>query len=331
MEQTERTLVERGPRGDLIITRHASNGDGNFLLYAGASPDTADRPVPVVRTSASSVTVSGLDPSRRHYFRIVPPDGPAETVAERILPLTGAPNFRDLGGYPTSCGRRVKWGRLFRSGDLSELTPGDLAYLATLDLKTVFDLRSFREIENQQNRLPEAHPPETVHLPIYDEKADPYFIRQQILAGNPDGLDSEKFLTEFNENLVTGFIPEISAFLKALGDPDALPAVVHCSIGKDRTGFLSAAVLLALGVPLEIVLYDYELTNVFTSKVFEAVRPLFEQGAETIGLFLQARREYLTAALDTINTQYGSFGTYLSEALAITERDLEHLREALLE
>lgn len=331
MEMMEKITVKQGPNGDFTISRHGQDAKENIFIYAGTSPDDIDYSNPVAQTSASWVTISGLDSLKRYYFEILAEYGPGRKVAERILPFYGAPNFRDLGGYQTIDGRSVKWGKLYRSGDLSELTDTDLAYLAHLDLKTIFDLRSPKEIQNQQNRLPQANPPETVNLFIYDEKADPYFIRQQILAGNLNDLDSEKFLIEFNKSMVFEFTSEISDFFRNLCDPDRYPALLHCTIGKDRTGFMAAAALLALGVSRDMVYYDYELTNLYTSQLFETIQPFFQTGAETLKHFLQARREYLQAALDTIDEEYGSFDRYLREALDVSEEDQEHLRGALLE
>jgi len=326
VEMMEKTSVKQGTNGDITVSRHEQDAGTNILIYAGTSPDAIDHSTPVAQTSASRVTISGLDSSKRYYFEIVAQDGSCKKAAQRILPFYGAPNFRDLGGYQTIHGRSIKWGKLYRSGDLSELTDSDLAYLANLELKTIFDLRSPKEIQNQQNRLPATNPPETVNIFLYDEKADPYFIRQQILTGNLNGLDSENFLIEFNKSMVFEFTSEISDFFKSLCDPERYPALLHCTIGKDRTGFMAAAVLLALGVSKDMVHYDYQLTNRYTSRLFETIQPLFQTGAEILRLFLQAQHEYLQAAFDTIDEEYGSFDRYLREALAVSEKDQRQLR-----
>ena len=131
--------------------------------------------------------------------------------------------------------------------------------------------------------------------------------------------------------MVFEFRSEISDFLKSLCDPERYPALLHCTIGKDRTGFMAAAALLALGVSRDMVYYDYQLTNIYTSRLFEIVQPLFQTGAENLRHFLQARQEYLQAALDTIDEEYGSFDSYLRKAPDISEKDQRQLPEALLE
>ena len=94
----EKTNVEQGPSGDITVSRHAQGAGTNIFIYAGTSPDAIDYSTPVAQTSASWVTISGLDSSKRYYFEIVAQDGSCKKVAQRILPFYGAPNWRDLGG-----------------------------------------------------------------------------------------------------------------------------------------------------------------------------------------------------------------------------------------
>ena len=256
---------------------------------------------------------------------------------QRHIPLQGAENFRDLGGYATRDGRTVRYGLLFRSDDLSELTDDDLETLAHLRLRTIFNLRSPREGGDRPYRLPEEAPPRVVHLPVDVEPLFPGLLRRLILRGDVGPFEFSRRHLEANVAYVLDFREQFGFLLRALAEPGTLPALVHCTRGKDRTGFAAALILLALGVPRQTVLEDYLLTNRYTAAsqrrtvLLVRLASLFRVGEEEIRPLVEARPEYLEAALDTIDEHYGSVENYLREGLGLTSTRLERLRAATLE
>jgi len=256
---------------------------------------------------------------------------------QRHIPLQGADNFRDLGGYATRDGRTVRFGLLFRSGDLSRLTGDDLETLGHLHLRTIFNLRSEREGGSRPYRLPEEDPPRVVHLPVDVAPLFPGLLRSLILRGDVGPFEFSRRHIEANVAYVLDFREEFGTLLRTLVEPGALPALVHCTRGKDRTGFAAALILLALGVPRDAVFEDYLLTNRYTAasqrRTIRLVRlaSLFRVSEEEIRPLVEARPEYLEAALDTIDEHFGSVEAYLKEGLGLTEAQLERLREASLE
>jgi protein-tyrosine phosphatase len=169
----------------------------------------------------------------------------------RILPMTGASNFRDLGGFPTSDGGSTRWGRLFRSDTLHELTPGDVAALRDLGLKTVIDLRTNTEVELTGRGLLGAEAAAYFHLSVIDEDGGE---GRGIPAPTDDDI-SNRYLwyLEIGRDA-------LSKALMLIGDPANYPLVFHCAAGKDRTGVLAALVLDIAGVERESIVEDYVLT-----------------------------------------------------------------------
>ena len=122
----------------------------------GTSPDEADGSV-VDHDGSGEVRLVSLDPLVRHYVHLHHGDDPVAVAAERLVPLEGTLNFRDLGGYRTADGRQVRWGRVFRSDALGTLTDADLTYLEHLGVRLVCDFRDDLETQRAPSRVPD-HP-----------------------------------------------------------------------------------------------------------------------------------------------------------------------------
>lgn len=315
---------------------------GAVAVYAGLSPDAIDRSRPVARGTGTSVTLvrSNRFPYTarefRVYYELVPTGGEPVIVSERLLPLECCDNFRDLGGYVTGEGRDVLWNRLYRSDDLSELSRDDLAYLTRMGVKLVCDFRSDRERNSAPNGFEEGDPLSSVDLPVDTKGVDPDLFREQIRTGGIAALAAHEIMVEAYRSFVTDYSKEWSIMFERLAQPGNLPTVVHCTAGKDRTGFASALVLLAVGVPEATVFEDYLSTNRYQGNLFDFVRrwvPLysfFRTDPDDLLPILEARPEYLRAALDVIAERHGNVDTYLEEALRVTPEMRATLRVQLL-
>lgn len=186
-------------------------------------------------------------------------DGPMETGA-RLVPLQGSLNFRDLGGYPTDDGRTTRWGRLYRSDTLHELTPSDVAVLLERGLRTVVDLRTARELARTGRGPLEHHDVEFRHLAVIKEgvpgEESDVSEREAVAAPAPVGDDlSARYLWYLD----VGGDSLVEALCLA-ADPERAPLVFHCAAGKDRTGVLAALILELCGVPRDVIVADYVLT-----------------------------------------------------------------------
>jgi protein-tyrosine phosphatase len=160
---------------------------------------------------------------------------------ERLIALPGAFNLRDIGGYPAVDGRVTRWRTLLRSGSLHQAGPASAAELAGFGLRTVLDLRTFEEVE----RSPD---------PALGAASRWVGLLGEDLAVLPISLDGiYQFVIEQRGSYVAAAVRHLCA-------PGALPALVHCSAGKDRTGLIIALVLAAIGVPDDVIAADYALS-----------------------------------------------------------------------
>ena len=242
-------------------------------------------------------------------------------TTERMIVLEGAVNFRDLGGYEAGGGLRTRWRTLFRADGLGELTETDLSVLRDLGIRTVIDLRSGSELERGRFDV-DAHPVAFHHFPFIDELPDAQdFDRRPGLLGS-----------QYQE-IVRDAGHQILAALDVLAAPDALPAVFHCTAGKDRTGVLSAIVLSLLGVDEPTVVADYALSGAAMQRLREKLIAKYPEGRETIENIdevFSAEPAQMELLLDHVREHYGSVGAYV-EGLGAERGLIEGLRAALLE
>jgi len=337
-----RPAVDRLGEASLRIRWPESFSSDSVVIYRGIDPSFIDRSIPLAVVEGRSVVLTEADePSirggRRLYFELVPAAGGASVItSERRLPLACCDNFRDLGGYETADGRVIRWNRLYRAGDLSKLTRSDLEYLSQFDVKLVCDFRSERERIARPDRSIDDNPT-TLDLPVDQEGVDPEEMRRKIRTGGLVALGIEQTMRDAYRAFVTDYSKDWTAMFQRLVREENLPTVVHCTAGKDRTGFASALVLLALGVPEETVFEDYLSTNYYQQNFFRFVLrwvPLysfFRTDAEDLLPLLEARREYLQAALDEMMARYGSTEGYLEQALGLDAEMRAKLEQQFLE
>lgn len=228
----------------------------------------------------------------------------------RHLNLAGASNFRDLGGYPGRGGRLTRWRQLFRSNHLGLLTDGDIAVLRELGLRCAFDLRGAEE------RLPTMckHDGITVHsLPI--EPVTMAVLRERLASGAPLGAEeTAEIMRDSYRNYVRHNTASYrTLFTHLLGD--AAPLVIHCTAGKDRTGFASALILKSLGVSDDVVVEDYLLTNRFYRRAEAGASSELPDVVRAVLGSVEA--SFLRAALDTVRADYGDLEAYFEAGLGL--------------
>ncbi len=175
----------------------------------------------------------------------------------RVLPLEGVRNFRDLGGYATSDGRRVRWRQLFRSASLGSLTARDHAALDALGLRAVFDLRATDERAREPVRWSTGAGPRILQ---HDYLLDLGALSRVLPRADADVAAGRGAFAEFYAAMPTRFATAYRALFGALARGEA-PFAINCSAGKDRTGVGAALVLAALGVPRATIIEDYLLSN----------------------------------------------------------------------
>lgn len=242
---------------------------------------------------------------------------------QRLLRLSGAHNVRDLGGYRSTFGGTVRWGRIYRAGRLDELTAADVEQLRAIDLSVIYDLRT----DGERSLAPDVVP--SVHVPLLAEE-----LMRSATPPIGDREAGEAFLAEMTMAMLRGAGSQISAIVFTLADPSRMPMMFHCTAGKDRTGLVAALILELLGVGRDDVLDDYELSAVLHRP--SDIRSMLEQfagrgvPAEVAAGMMAAPRSVMRDVLRFVDAEYGGVERYLANQGGLDRGAVETIRNSLL-
>ncbi len=255
------------------------------------------------------------------------------------MAVDGAPNFRDVGGYETANGRRVRYGKLYRSGMLVGVSDDGVATLNALGIRTVVDLRTQVEVDALgPDRLPDGV--RVIQIRVPSAGADPMVV-EALKTGHFPYLPD---LVSVNRAYITDDAAEFGELLTLLADSANLPAIIHCLGGKDRTGVGTALLLAILGVPWPIVRQDYLLSNVYfansTGDQPDSLNRVMERSlghAPNFGdekskkEFFVLRPEYIDVVLDEITKNGRTFDEFVRDDLKLSDETVQRLRSEFLE
>lgn len=325
--------VERDPAGELRIRWSTAAAERvDVLVYE--QPDGRPTPPRLVSQADADGQHQLAVGASRPYVLLRGESGRTLRVAERLLPLEGGQNFRDLGGYGTEDGRRVRWGMLYRSGTMHALTERDYALLGQLGIRVSCDLRATDEREKEPTRWAVDKPPRRFERdyaldlgPLARELGDPAVTPERARAV------FAQFYAELPFRFAGQYREMFGELLRG-----AAPLSFNCSAGKDRTGVAAALLLAALGVPRETVIEDYLLSNRYyapkppppgqddaTSRWIATLSP------EVRGVLMGVERSYLEAAFRAIEQRHGTLDAYLERELGVDARARARLRDQLTE
>jgi protein-tyrosine phosphatase len=330
----DQAVVEPAGTDTYKISFRATPDTGPIAIFASSRADRIDSAQPVAAGATSPATVK-VAAEQRVYFHLKPASGPTRVVSQRVLPLEGGINFRDLGGYPTKDGKHVKWGVVYRSAKLDQLTPRDYAYMENLGLKLVCDFR----MEQERNRAPTSwsgpKAPEIFFNPI-DTPAGPRRAQQAMTpeerAKVPSGLAGTY------RWMATDALPEFGVIMKRIAAGDT-PTLFHCQEGRGRTGLFAALLLLALDVPRDVIMRDFMLTNdlLLTDEALTKMTNAMgggrggAQSIESMRNQLRISEDYLLAAYAGIDEKFPTTEAFLRDGLKLTPAEVTALRTRLLE
>jgi hypothetical protein len=225
-------------------------------------------------------------------------------------------NFRDLGGRVTADGARIRRGLLYRSESVAYLSAADVSRLVhDLGLVTIIDLRGEKEVARNGRGPLEHQPVRYLNVPITDVTR---------------GIDNA---VRFYVGMLTGRGNELAAMLRALLEPGALPAVVHCEAGCDRTGVVAALVLGLLGVPDDGIVADFELTQAAFPAMNQRWLRLFVSRGYPPEKFVEEswimRERAMELTIAAVRERWGGWEGW-AEAHGLTADDLSRLRKLFL-
>ena len=243
-------------------------------------------------------------------------------LLERRIPIEGTWNVRHVGGYATSDGRTTKPYTLIRADALHQLDDDGRAQLRSLSVQTVIDLRRDSERESHPDLVDDVGA-RIVNLPLF-------------VAERGEGAtgDLEMTLNDIYRMLIEDRGPAIAAVVRELAAPGALPAVVHCSVGKDRTGVIIALVLSVVGVPDEVIALDFAATGLFLSAeqrtAMIAMIASDGMNEDRAAQLMSSDPVLITEVLALVRRYHGSVASYLI-AHGVSPEEIEVLRHELLE
>lgn len=248
----------------------------------------------------------------------------ARSARDRRVELAGPVNFRDLGGYRAADGATVAWGRLYRSDSLHHLEASDGPLLHALGIVTAIDFRADDELDRigigRLGELDILH----LHLPTVDKAL--HTVRPP--GWEPPGSAAAVYVLMLRSGAAA-----YAATLRALAQPETLPAVYFCMAGKDRTGVFSAIVLGLLGVGDADIVADYVLTHEVVETIHERGRRDYPDAAGTWPELPPALRgaeaETMEGMIVGMREAWGSWEGYAAD-IGVTPEVIARLRDALL-
>ena len=323
--------VERkGP--DAVVITWSGHGPVDVLEATDRRFALESAKVLATRVMTGELPVANAGTARRYYILRDAVDHAVLHVVERTLPLEQGSNFRDIGGYRTADGRRVRWGLIYRSGAQPLLTTADIAQIRSLGLSQLVDLRSNEERIIAPSKITGV-PTTSVGYGLMD------MVK---------GSASLKNGYELYRNFPVFLAPELKVVFSDLLHGDT-PVAYNCSAGQDRTGFVTAMILSALGTPREVIISDYLLSMKERHPEFEMpdLNPADRPNDPVVRMFAAYRtrpnwktpdrliddqdRPFLLGAYAEIEQKWGSVPAYLKAEIGLTDQDLERLKSIYLE
>lgn len=251
-------------------------------------------------------------------------------TGERI-DLDGVINFRDIGGYAAENGGRVVRGLVYRSDALAEISDADRLRLNDFGVRTIVDLRTWQERDAARDRVPHSAfflP----HLPVGDPTFSPASLIREVATGQMAQREVDARIVEKYRALVSRPPRRLGEFIDILSSRARLPAIVHCSNGRDRTGAAVATLLLALGVPRDQVMADYLRSNEYlAARAEEKLSAVPDSKREKLRPLYAVKPLYLEAFFEEIDKRWKTVDHFLERGLRVDAAAIDRLRKSLVE
>lgn len=313
------SVVEKTTEGDFLLKWEVSpDQEGSIDIYSALS-DSSIANFSSIKTSNIAEQVAIVNPmgaGLRQYFILRAAGVNSGILANRNIDMHNVKNFRDIGGYFTNDDRQIKWGLLYRSGDLSSANLYDQEKIRRLKIKSIIDFRSERTAKKYPLLL---HPDiQKFHLPI--ELMDAYKFDEMINRSDFDRSDAIRYMQESYVGIVENYKEQYKEMFNILCVEGNYPVLLTESLGKDRVGIAAFLILSALGVPENTIMDDYLFTekNLDLTKLVDDAQLLPESMQEAVTAMLRVDRSYLKYLIEHIKTTYGSVDNYLEKELNVT-------------
>ncbi len=322
--------VVRDGENNYTVTAHQS---GNWQLYQANAEASINFSAPLASLPSDS-SVSFVNPLEgRLFIGAVSDQGDTLLVTERHIVMDGPVNFRDIGGIQNKAGKTVKWGMIYRSDKLSEVSEADQLKMTALNLQTIVDFRNKVEVSEEPDVYPEAI--HHVSLQIGDTSWNKKDMKQmlKVLKTNPDTADY--FMSDLYARIPVEWDYQYKAFFDLLTDSTKAntPLLYHCTAGKDRTGIATALVFYVLGVDFELIKKEYTMSNYYRfeeNRTNHTALKVYGIDESVAPKLLGVEAQYMDNIFAHIAEVYGSVDQYIEETLGVDSVDQAYMRATYL-
>ena len=324
-------MAERNKDGDLLLKWEVSpDQEGSINIYSSQSDSDISAFTPI-KTSNITDQVTVINPSSpdiREFYILKTTSAYSGIIADRIIEMSNIKNFRDLGGYFTRTDQQMKWGKIFRSGDLSSATLYDQERIRRLNIKTIIDFRS----DKTAKRYPILVHPNIRKISLPITPMDNEKINEMMDDENLTRSDAIRDVQDSYIGIIENYKTEFAEMFNVLTDENNYPVLLTGSLGKDRVGLASFFILYALGIPQNVIIDDYLLSRqtIDVSKIAENVKTKPEYFQEAVTALMSVNVVYINYTIDYINQKYGSVDNYIEKELKLTPGKKILLRKHLL-
>lgn len=324
-------MVEKNKEGNFLLKWEVSpDQEGDIDIYSSLS-DSSITDFTSVKTSRIADQVAVVNPTGsglRQYFILRTAGVNSGILANRDIEMNNVKNFRDIGGYFTNDNRQIKWGQIYRSGDLSSATLYDQEKIRRLKIKTIIDFRS----ERTARKYPLLLHPDIQKFRIPIELMDAYKLDELINKSNFTRSDAIRYVQESYVGIVENYKKEFKEMFNILSVEGNYPVLLTESLGKDRVGIATFLILYAIGVPEGVIVDDYLISekNIEAAKLVSNAQLLSESMQEAVTAMLKVDKAYINYLIEHIKIVYGSVDNYLEKELDVSSGKRGVLKKYLL-
>lgn len=325
------SIAEKNKEGDLLLKWEVSpDQDGTINIYSSHTDDSPENFTPI-KTSRITDQVTIINPSSpdiREFFILKTTTAYSGIITNRYIEMNSIKNFRDLGGYFTKLDKQIKWGMIFRSGDVSNATLYDQEKIRRLNIKTIIDFRT----DNSVKKYPILVHPNIKKISLPITQMDSRALNDMMQDKNLTQSDAVRKIQDAYIYIIENNKSELRQMFVELLDFDNYPLLLSGSLGKDRIGIISFLILSVLGVPQNVIINDYLLSQEYinVSKIVEDAQSKPEYFQEAVTAIFSVRPSYINYTIDYINQKYGSVDSYIEKELGLSNQNKNLLRKYLL-
>ena len=325
------SVAEKNKDGDLLLKWEVSpDQDGSINIYSSQSDDSPSDFVPVKTSKINDqfTVINPTSPDIREFYILKTTSAYSGIISNRVIEMRNIKNFRDIGGYFTKSDKQMKWGMIFRSGDLSNATLYDQERIRRLNIKTIIDLRSEKSMKKYPILI---HPGiKKISLPI--TLLDTESLNEMMEDKKLTQSDAIRKIQDSYIGIIENYKSQFEELFVILGDIDNYPILISGSLGKDRVGLATYFILSAMGIPQNVILNDYMLSQnaISVSQIVDDVQSKPEYFQEAVTALLSVKPSYLNYTIDYINQKYGSLDSYIEKELKLNGAKRNFLHKYLI-